>query len=518
MLIASFFFLTKNIYFFPNSHYDENHQIGGIHVNEKSKTSRYLLIGVYIILFIFVMQTKEVFNDSDTFWHIELGRYMLEHNTVLTHAIHSFVPTELAYVPHEFGFQILIALLFNLLGWSGTYILSAICLFFVIYGMYTLTTLSRREVGYRPHHLFSIILIMPLAYFIYNNYFSLRPQIVSSALIIWFFIFMRGFTQDIKKKHFVILPLFSCLLANIHAGVWIVLPVFLVMTYIELVVNRTLRIKHHVIFLLTLCAGLLNVGGAKSIFYFFTITKGGFNKEIMEWAPVDFSSFSDARTVLLLTFIGLIPFVLHKKVFRYFFMLGILFLGVSNYKENLYLWLFFPYFVATVFDQIPIVKNIKTMISNKLVLIALSIGIGINIFSAFIYPTDVNVETFPVQEMDYVLKQTEPGTRPKVLAHYNVSGYVMSRGADILADGRQDPFITDESKGVYDWNAFERSIRVQGFHLPEIANFDKPDYIIVHSSKEDSDQKLIQSWITAFGEPVFKGDYGLVFKFSGGTI
>jgi hypothetical protein len=115
---------------------------------------------------------------------------------------------------------------------------------------------------------------------------------------------------------------------------------------------------------------------------------------------------------------------------------------------------------------------------------------------------------YPVEEMNYIMNQTPDGVRPKVLARYGVSGYVMFRGGDILCDGRQDPFITDESKGVFGWTAFERSIYGFNDKLPDIVEYDHPDYVLTINNVS---AKQLNKWVDRFGAPVFKGHYGNVF-------
>lgn len=48
----------------------------------------------------------------------------------------------------------------------------------------------------------------------------------------------------------------------------------------------------------------------------------------------------------------------------------------------------------------------------------------------------------------------------------------------MLCDGRQDPFVTKDSLGVLGWTAFERSMHGFSEYLPEIVNYDQPDYVI----------------------------------------
>ena len=216
--------------------------------------------------------------------------------------------------------------------------------------------------------------------------------------------------------------------------------------------------------------------------------------------------------LLLLFFACTLPFALQRKPFRYMFMAGIMYLGVSNFKQNLFMWLFIPYFAAILFEVIPSANSrISVQIFRQSTLrLLLATGLLLNIAYIFIVPPTIDAHNYPVDEMDYILQHNTKGIRPKVLARYGSSGYVMFRGGDVLCDGRQDPFVTKASLGVLGWTAFERSMYGFSEYLPEIVDYDHPDYVIIGNS---TSQKLYEEWVKKFGQPVYKGSYGSVFYF-----
>lgn len=466
----------------------------------------YLVLTVFVIVMMFPSNS---YNDPDTFWHIELGNYMLAHHTVLHHAIHTFYNDKLPYVPHEFGFQLIIAALYDLFGWSGTYLLTAFCLFVLMLGLYRLTRLSRKELGLSEHHFLLFLVVLLVSVCVYYYYFTSRPQMISSFLIVWFFVCLREFVLNQKKGYAIALIMISIGIANIHAGVWPVIAVFTGMAIVEAFIERSLDRRKLLTFISIIVAGFLNVGGYKSIFYIFTVTKNHFNLMINEWQPIQFASPTEPRTLLLLAFVMLLPFCIHRKPFRLMLMLGIVFLGVSSYKQNLFMWLFFPYFAGTVADLIPYNRVVNIPYKRYLFVLGITIGLISHIVLLFITPPTVDTKKYPVEEMNYVLEHTPSGVRPKVLAPYGSSGYVMSHGADVLCDGRQDPFVTDETKGVFNYTAFERSMKGFSEILPDIVAYDKPDYVVVRTN---TSSRMFQGWVAAFGAPVFKGAYGSVFE------
>ncbi|AIQ18276.1 hypothetical protein H70357_17450 [Paenibacillus sp. FSL H7-0357] len=471
------------------------------------------IYGIVIIGIVLLMFPKFSYNDPDTFWHIEVGRYMINHGEVLHHAIHTFYGDKLPYVPHEVGFQILVAPLYQAFGWPGVYVLTAACLFFLVLGLLRLGKISRKELGLQEEHVLLLPFVLLISCWVYYNYFKGRPQMISSFMIVWFFVYLREYQLSAKTKYAVAMIALSLAIANFHAGVWLVIAVFTGMALLESLLNRTLNLHKTIVFVLVWLIGIANPGGLKSLLYILTVTQKNFNLLINEWKPIHYNSLENLPLMILLLFFACtLPFALQGKPFRYFFMLGILYLGVSNFKQNLFMWLFIPYFGAVFFEAIPLafLRKPGILIRQSTLRLLLAAGLLLNIAYIFMVPPVINAYNYPVDEMNYILQRTPEGTRPKVLDRYGSSGYVMFRGGDVLCDGRQDPFITKASLGALGWTAFERSMYGFSEYLPDIIEYDHPDYVIVANGIS---QKLFDEWVRKFGQPVYKGTYGSVFSF-----
>ncbi|WP_373232810.1 hypothetical protein [Cohnella sp.] len=476
----------------------------------KMKSSKLpIAYGIVVIAAVLLMLPKYAFNDPDTFWHIELGSYMIEHKQVLYHAIHTFYEDKLPYIPHEFGFQIVLALFYQAFGWPGAYLLTALSLLLLIPGLLRLARVSRKELGMEEDHPLLLLIALLAAVWIYYGYFKIRPQMISAGLIVWFVVYLREFQLRVGWKPAVALIGLSLLVANVHTGVWLVIAVFTGMALLESLLNRELNKPRIFAFLGVWLVGLLNPGGFRSLFFILTVTKNDFNMLINEWHPISFNKLDNLPIMLLLLFFVLtLPYAVRGKPFRFFLAAGILYLGVANFKQNLFMWLLIPYFAAAALDAVPRLREWRPQLRMSAVLICLTAGLVVNSAIVFVRTPQVNAEDYPVDEMNYIMARTADGDRPKVLSTYGTSGYVMSRGGDILTDGRQDPFITADSKGTLGWTAFERSMHGFSVYLPEIVSYDQPDYVIV---RRDTSWKLYDGWVEAFGEPSFKGTYGSVF-------
>lgn len=473
------------------------------------------LYGLIIVAFLLLLIPKYSYNDPDTFWHIEVGRNMIGHGQILHHAIHTFYGDKLPYIPHEFGFQLIAALLYMKFGWPGIYLLTASCLYFLILGLIQLGKISRKELGLEKEHALLLPFALLISAWIYYGYFKGRPQMVSSAMIVWFFICLREYQFAPRRNYATGMLAFSWGIANFHAGVWLVIAVFTGMALLESILAKALTPRTLLVFVLTWLIGLLNPGGWKALLYILTVTKDHYNLLINEWKPLCFNSLDNLPVMLLLLFFACtLPYALRGKPFRYFFMLGILYLGVSNYKQNLFMWLFIPYFAAILFEEIPLnaVRLRFLAMQQTSLRWLLATGLLLNTVYIFAIPPVINARDYPVEEMDFVLQHTPAGIRPKVLASYGSSGYVMFRGGDVLCDGRQDPFITKASEGILGWNAFERSMYGFSEYLPDIIQYDKPHYVIV---SHETSGKLISDWEKTFGRPAFKGFYGNVYRIRG---
>lgn len=358
-------------------------------------------------------------------------------------------------------------------------------------------------------HPLLLLFVLLVACWIYYGYFKIRPQMISAGLIVWFVVYLREFQLRAGWKPAAALIALSFLVANIHTGVWLVIAVFAGMALLESLLDRQLNKRRIIAFAGVWLVGLLNPGGLKSLFFILTVTKNDFNMLINEWQPIQFNKLESLPIMLLLLFFVLtLPFAARGKPFRYFLAAGILYLGVANFKQNLFMWLLIPYFAAAALDAVPRLRSWRPQLGMRSVLICLLAGLAVNSAFVFVKLPPVNAKDYPVEEMSYILARSPEGHRPKVLSTYGTSGYVMFRGGDILTDGRQDPFITEASKGTLGWTAFERSMHGFSEYLPEIVAYDKPDYVIV---RRDASWKLYDIWVEAFGEPSFKGTYGSVF-------
>lgn len=188
-------------------------------------------------------------------------------------------------------------------GWPGVYLLTAFCLFLLILGLLQMAKISRRELGFREDHPLLLPFVLLISVWIYYNYFKGRPQMVSSWMIVWFFVYLRRFQMQPVVKPAAAMIVLSFGIANFHAGVWLVIVVFTGMAFLEAWIARKLDKRRLLAFAGVVIAGIPNPGGIKSLLYILTVSRNNFNMLINEWQPIAFGKWDTSAMTLLLLFL-----------------------------------------------------------------------------------------------------------------------------------------------------------------------------------------------------------------------
>ena len=77
-----------------------------------------------LIAFMFICVTPAILNDGDTYWHIAAGVWMLDHHALLRVDPFSYTFAGRTWQTHEWLSEILMALAYQLSGWSGIVLLA----------------------------------------------------------------------------------------------------------------------------------------------------------------------------------------------------------------------------------------------------------------------------------------------------------------------------------------------------------------------------------------------------------
>ena len=82
-------------------------------------------IGVYALV---LVGGRALLNDSDTYWQIAVGQWILDHHALPRVDIYSFTKAGEPWISSSWLAQVLYATSYNLAGWTGPVVLAATCI------------------------------------------------------------------------------------------------------------------------------------------------------------------------------------------------------------------------------------------------------------------------------------------------------------------------------------------------------------------------------------------------------
>ena len=172
---------------------------------EALATAALAALGVYAL----TLLSPGIFNDADTFWHIRAGQWMLAHHTVLEHDIFSLAFAEKPWDAQEWLSKILMAAGFQLSGWSGVAILTALAMAAAV----ALLAL------YLARHLDPVpcIVVLALAVGCVTPDLLARPHILALPFLAAWIIGLVEAGESGKAPRWMLLPVMT-LWANLHGS------------------------------------------------------------------------------------------------------------------------------------------------------------------------------------------------------------------------------------------------------------------------------------------------------------
>jgi hypothetical protein len=87
----------------------------------------WLWLGI-VVYALALINGRALLNDSDTYWQITVGQWILDHNALPRVDLYSFTKTGEAWASSSWLSQLLLAASYNLAGWTGPIVLAAACI------------------------------------------------------------------------------------------------------------------------------------------------------------------------------------------------------------------------------------------------------------------------------------------------------------------------------------------------------------------------------------------------------
>ena len=166
----------------------------------------WLGIGVYAVL---LVCGERLLNDSDTYWQISIGQWIIDHAALPRADIYSFTKAGEAWTSSSWLSQVLMAGSYNLAGWTGPVVLAAGC----IAATFALLT---HILGRRVPAAFAVTVAIA-ALVLSKGHFLARPHVlVLPVMLAWAYGLMSASERG-EAPSFWLLPLIA-LWANLHGG------------------------------------------------------------------------------------------------------------------------------------------------------------------------------------------------------------------------------------------------------------------------------------------------------------
>jgi hypothetical protein len=166
----------------------------------------WLGIGVYALLMI---GGRALLNDSDTYWQIAVGQWILDHRAMPSVDIYSFTKAGEPWMSSSWLAQVLYAASYNLAGWTGPVALASTCIAATF-------ALLAYILGRRIPAAYAIVIAIA-AMVLSVGHLLARPHVLVLPLMVaWAYGLMTASERG-KAPTFWLLPLIA-LWANLHGG------------------------------------------------------------------------------------------------------------------------------------------------------------------------------------------------------------------------------------------------------------------------------------------------------------
>jgi hypothetical protein len=297
--------------------------------------------GLYALL---LVNGNALLKDSDTYWHIAVGKWILDHNTFPRVDTFSFTKVGEPWNSTSWLAQVLYAGSYEIGGWAGPIILAATC----IAGTFAFLAfiLGRRI---RSTH---AIVITLLALAVSASHFLARPHVVALPVMVAWVTGLVGASERREPPSFWLLPLMA-LWANLHGGFVFGLALIVPLAFDALwnaeVSQRGPLALRWIVFgacaLAACCAtpyGWGTILAARKI-----LALGELLNLISEWSPADFSHFSVFEGSILALIAGSLYFGLKLSPPRILLVLGLFHMAISHVRNADIFALLMPLVVMT---------------------------------------------------------------------------------------------------------------------------------------------------------------------------
>ncbi|MCB2180081.1 hypothetical protein KQH54_03060 [bacterium] len=400
--------------------------------------------------------------DSDTWWHLRAGQYMVENKELITEDVFSYTSYGKAWQYPGLWVQVMMYLLFDWFGPGGLNIWVSVSITLIFYIVWKTTS----------GNLLLRSLVLLLAAISSAIYWSARPYLITYLLFAICYYLLERFY--LSRKPLWLLPFLMVIWVNSHGGFlagFLLMVPYLVDVIFQWITEKNggdteqtkenfSRVKQLlVVFLLSFGATFISPQGAKLwLLPFSTVSRQAEQLFIAEWQSPDFHN-SYMLPFALLIFLTL--FVVGRSgkkaaIYELLLLGGFGLLGLISVRNIFFFAIVAPAIITRYGDQL-IKEGAKLLSSTPIKLdfdrpankisqilnVSLVLIVGfISILRIGIYlPQNKNInelsKMFPIEAVNFLLNEKPEG---QMFNSYNFGGYLIWALPEypVFVDGRAD--------------------------------------------------------------------------------
>ena len=436
------------------------------------KNERALSLVAFIWLGLFVITLLRLVEDTDLYYFIPNGEYILKHGIPY---INPFISTPNVPITIQNWLYCVIVALANRLGKWGLFTLHTM----LVFGTMALVFYFLKGVKSSK---FKVLYFVIFAYSF--SFWTIRPQMLTFILCMGTVIGVEKYNETGKIAWLLLIPLTALIEINTHASYWIMhyiilLPYF-VPFFSKIVINKNIKDKKKALnILLFSLIGLgvlfINPYGIKSITYVFeALGNSTFDicSNIMEQQSGELFSFWGFMIIVSI-FVFAIA-LCYKKIdsVTFWMFIGYTILGIYKLK-------FFSFFGFGVLYLLRTLNDVpKIKIRNGLALLLIVFSITLSDLS--INPENLCDAYLKLEEMaDYLDEHEDLNT--SVMAQFQYENYFEYRGYKVYLDARPELYSEEILKTA---NAFYGADGSTSLQRKEVHDSLDIDYAIAKTNSQ----------------------------------
>jgi hypothetical protein len=411
----------------------------------------------FILLFLglFLMTLRPIV-DPDFWWHLRTGQLIIQKQFIPRTDPFSYTNIGKPWIAHEWLTEVLIFALFQL----GSYSLIIVTFSVIITGAFLLAYF-RSSFDSQPYIAGFTVLLGALAT---APTWGVRPQMISLFLSSLFLYLLDRYQKQKRFKTLLLLPFFSLLWVNIHAGYFlglVIIFIFILGHLLDLIIFNLLKTGSfelpekktitNLCVVLGCCvlATLANPNGFHILIYpFQTLTDQAMQQFLQEWFSPDFHQLEwQPFAYYLLVFIG--TGMLSKNSLSSTKILLTVLFGYAALMSMRHVPLFVIVSIPILSEQISSFVSIqsKSKSAGQVQKVIAPIFLSLSIIAICLRFNQVSQEqskseviNFPRTAVDWIIKNQPEGN---LFNSYNWGGYLIWRDYlhyPVYIDGRADVY------------------------------------------------------------------------------